>query len=286
MMKSLLIVSGRSGSGKSSALNILEDLGFYCIDNLPLSLLPALVQHLEQKSDLHKIGVGVDVRSLPDDLKQFDNVINQIDALGIQTDTLFLDARDDVLIARFSATRRKHPLSNPYTSLKEAIKKEGELLDPVATRASFYLDTSTLNVHELQQILALRLSHENRVTIFLESFGYKHGVPLDADFVFDVRCLPNPHWQSSLRELTGQQQPIKDFLTGHPDVESLFHDISEFLLKWLPRLSADHRHYLTVAIGCTGGQHRSVYMVERLQESLRAVLPHIQTLHRELVHQK
>lgn len=285
-MKNLLIVSGRSGSGKSSALNILEDLGFYCIDNLPLSLLPALITHLEQTSDIKKIGVGVDVRSLPEDLKQFDHILSQIDALGTQTDTLFLDARDDILIARFSATRRKHPLSNPHTSLKEAIQKEGELLDPIATRASFYLDTSALNVHELQHTLATRLSHENKVTIFLESFGYKHGVPLDADFVFDVRCLPNPHWQASLRELTGQQQAIKDFLTGHADVESLYHDISEFLLKWLPRLSSDHRHYLTVAIGCTGGQHRSVYMVERLHESLKKVLPHIQILHRELVPKK
>jgi UPF0042 nucleotide-binding protein len=124
------------------------------------------------------------------------------------------------------------------------------------------------------------------VTILLESFGYKHGVPLDADFVFDVRCLPNPHWQTSLRDMTGLQQPIKDFLTGHTEVEALYHDISQFLLKWLPRLSTDHRHYLTVAIGCTGGQHRSVYMVERLHESLRTVLPHIQILHRELVHQK
>lgn len=285
-MKHLLIVSGRSGSGKSSALNILEDLGFYCIDNLPISLLPSLIKHLEVTSDIRKIGVGVDVRSLPDDLRQFDKVLSDIDALGIQTDTLFLDARDDVLIARFSSTRRKHPLSNPHTSLKEAIAKESELLDPIANRASIYLDTSILNVHELQHTLTTRLAHDNKIIIFLESFGYKHGVPLDADFVFDVRCLPNPHWQTSLRDLTGKEQAIKDFLTGHADVESLYHDISDFLLKWLPRLSSDHRHYLTVAIGCTGGQHRSVYMVERLFQSLSPVLPLIQILHRELVRQK
>ncbi|HNL36349.1 MAG TPA: RNase adapter RapZ [Agitococcus sp.] len=285
-MNNLLIVSGRSGSGKSSALNILEDLGYYCIDNLPLSLLPSLIVHLKSTSSIQKVGVGVDVRSLPDDFNNFHQVISDIEKLGIQTNTLFLDARDDILIARFSSTRRRHPLSNQNTSLKEAIEKETLLLDPIASKASIYLDTSSLNVHELQHLLAVRLSGDNQVTLLLESFGYKHGVPLDADFVFDVRCLPNPHWQSSLRELTGKQQEIKDFLNGHPEVEALYYDISQFLIKWLPRLSADHRHYLTVAIGCTGGQHRSVYMVERLYESLKTILPHIQTLHRELVRRK
>ncbi|HMU86872.1 MAG TPA: RNase adapter RapZ [Agitococcus sp.] len=285
-MNNLLIVSGRSGSGKSSALNILEDLGYYCIDNLPLSLLPSLIVHLKSTSSIQKVGVGVDVRSLPDDFNNFHQVISDIEKLGIQTNTLFLDARDDILIARFSSTRRRHPLSDQNTSLKEAIEKETLLLDPIASKASIYLDTSSLNVHELQHLLAVRLSGDNQVTLLLESFGYKHGVPLDADFVFDVRCLPNPHWQSSLRELTGKQQEIKDFLNGHPEVEALYYDISQFLIKWLPRLSADHRHYLTVAIGCTGGQHRSVYMVERLYESLKTILPHIQTLHRELVRRK
>lgn len=285
-MNNLLIVSGRSGSGKSSALNILEDLGYYCIDNLPLSLLPSLIVHLKSTSSIQKVGVGVDVRSLPDDFNNFHQVISDIEKLGIQTNILFLDARDDILIARFSSTRRRHPLSNQNTSLKEAIEKETLLLDPIASKASIYLDTSSLNVHELQHLLAVRLSGDNQVTLLLESFGYKHGVPLDADFVFDVRCLPNPHWQSSLRELTGKQQEIKDFLNGHPEVEALYYDISQFLIKWLPRLSTDHRHYLTVAIGCTGGQHRSVYMVERLYESLKTILPHIQTLHRELVRRK
>lgn len=285
-MNNLLIVSGRSGSGKSSALNILEDLGYYCIDNLPLSLLPSLIVHLKSTSSIQKVGVGVDVRSLPDNFNNFHQVISDIEKLGIQTNTLFLDARDDILIARFSSTRRRHPLSDQNTSLKEAIEKETLLLDPIASKASIYLDTSSLNVHELQHLLAVRLSGDNQVTLLLESFGYKHGVPLDADFVFDVRCLPNPHWQSSLRELTGKQQEIKDFLNGHPEVEALYYDISQFLIKWLPRLSTDHRHYLTVAIGCTGGQHRSVYMVERLYESLKTILPHIQTLHRELVRRK
>ena len=285
-MNNLLIVSGRSGSGKSSALNILEDLGYYCIDNLPLSLLPSLIVHLKSTSSIQKVGVGVDVRSLPDDFNNFHQVISDIEKLGIQTNTLFLDARDDILIARFSSTRRRHPLSDKNTSLKEAIEKETLLLDPIASKASIYLDTSSLNVHELQHLLAVRLSGDNQVTLLLESFGYKHGVPLDADFVFDVRCLPNPHWQVSLRELTGKEQAIKEFLNGHPEVEALYYDISQFLIKWLPRLSTDHRHYLTVAIGCTGGQHRSVYMVERLYESLKTILPHIQTLHRELVRRK
>lgn len=285
-MKQLLIVSGRSGSGKSSALNILEDLGYYCIDNLPLSLLPSLIVHLQSTSStIQQVGIGVDVRSLADDFNHFDQVLNDISNLGIQTNTLFLDARDDILIARFSSTRRRHPLSNSKLSLPAAIEQENILLDPIASRASIYLDTSNLNVHELQHILSLRLSSPHQATLLLESFGYKHGVPLDADFVFDVRCLPNPHWQASLREFTGKEQAIKDFLNGHPEVEALYYDISQFLIKWLPRLGTDHRHYLTVAIGCTGGQHRSVYMVERLYETLKTILPHIQTLHRELVRQ-
>lgn len=285
-MKKLLIVSGRSGSGKSSALNILEDLGYFCIDNLPLSLLPSLVKHFHATPHISRIGVGVDVRSLPDDLSRFDKVMSELDSLGVQTDTLFLDARDDVLLARFSATRRRHPLSTDTVSLSEAIQQEKAILDPIASRASVYLDTSTLNVHELQQTLAARLANTAQITILFESFGYKHGVPLDADFVFDVRCLPNPHWQTSLRELTGQDQAVHDFLDGHAEVEALFHDISQFLLKWLPRITADHRHYLTVAIGCTGGQHRSVYIVERLADFMTSRVPNIQTLHRELLRKR
>lgn len=285
-MKKLLIVSGRSGSGKSSALNILEDLGYFCIDNLPLSLLPSLVEHLQASPTVSRIGVGVDVRSLPDDLAQYNSVLNELQGLGIQTDTLFLDARDDVLLARFSSTRRRHPLSSDSVSLSEAIEQEKRILDPIASRASVYLDTSNLNVHELQQTLAVRLSNTSQVTILFESFGYKHGVPLDADFVFDVRCLPNPHWQTSLRDMTGQDEAVRNFLQGHVEVEALFHDISEFLLKWLPRLTADHRHYLTVAIGCTGGQHRSVYIVERLAQHMAGKVANIQILHRELIRKR
>lgn len=282
-MRKLLIVSGRSGSGKSSALNILEDLGYFCIDNLPLSLLPALVSHFQGVDSVTRIGVGVDVRSLPDDLRRYDQVLSELDSLGITVDTLFLDARDDVLLARFSSTRRKHPLSNDNRSLSEAIFQEKSILDPIASRASLYLDTSALNVHELQQTLATRLTSNAQVTVLFESFGFKHGVPLDADFVFDVRCLPNPHWQASLRELTGLDQPVADFLYGHPEVEALYHDISQFLVKWLPRLTSDHRHYLTVAIGCTGGQHRSVYMVDRLARYMAGHVASIQTFHRELI---
>ncbi|MDO8329150.1 MAG: RNase adapter RapZ [Fluviicoccus sp.] len=285
-MKKLLIVSGRSGSGKSSALNILEDLGYFCIDNLPLSLLPSLVHYFQTSPTVSRIGVGVDVRSLPDDLSRFDSVLAELDNMGVSSDTLFLDARDDVLLARFSSTRRKHPLSTDSRSLSEAIEQEKIILDPIASRASVYLDTSNLNVHELQQTLAARLSNNSQVTILFESFGYKHGVPLDADFVFDVRCLPNPHWQTSLREKTGLDKPVADFLDNHPEVEALFHDISEFLLKWLPRLTADHRHYLTVAIGCTGGQHRSVYMVDRMADFMKNRVANIQTLHRELIRKK
>lgn len=285
-MNKLLIISGRSGSGKSSALNILEDLGYFCIDNLPLTLLPSLIQHFRNTPHVNRIGVGVDVRSQPDDLGQYDQVLEQLQGLGIQTDTLFLDARDDVLLARFSATRRRHPLSTDVISLSEAIEQEKRILDPIASRASVYLDTSNMNVHELQHTLSARLANTSQVTVLFESFGYKHGVPLDADFVFDVRCLPNPHWQASLRELTGQDVAVQSFLEGHAEVEALFHDISTFLLKWLPRITTDHRHYLTVAIGCTGGQHRSVYIVERLTCYMAGKVSNIQTLHRELIRKR
>lgn len=285
-MKKLLIISGRSGSGKSSALNILEDLGYFCIDNLPVSLLPSLIQHFNKAPHITRIGVGVDVRSLPDDLGQFNQVVSELRSLGIQTDTLFLDARDDILLARFSATRRRHPLSSDSVSLSAAIDQEKRILDPIASCASVYLDTSNLNVHELQQILAERLANNSVATVLFESFGFKHGVPLDADFVFDVRCLPNPHWQASLRDLTGQDEAVRLFLEGHADVESLFNDISSFLLKWLPRMTTDHRHYLTVAIGCTGGQHRSVYIVERLARFMKGKVSNIQLHHRELIRKK
>jgi len=282
----LLVVSGRSGSGKSTALHVLEDLGFYCVDNLPLPLLKELATTLRARAStgITRLAVGVDARNVPGELEHFNDVIHSVEAEGIRTEVIFLDARDDILLARFSSTRRKHPLSTRSRSLKEAIELERTLLDPVATRASLRLDTSELNVHELRETLAERLSgHEGRgLTVLLESFAFKHGVPLDADIVFDVRCLPNPHWHTDLRPLTGVDIPVKEFLDDKPLVEELYADISAFLLKWLPHFRGNDRSYMTVAIGCTGGQHRSVYMVERIAAGLVAEVPHVQIRHRDL----
>lgn len=282
----LLVVSGRSGSGKSTALHVLEDLGFYCVDNLPLSLLTGLATTLRSRASgpVARLAVGVDARNLPDELEHFDEVMRALEAETINTEVIFLDARDDILFARFSSTRRRHPLSNRSRSLKEAIELERGLLDAVSARASLRLDTSELNVHELRETLADRLSgHEGRgLTVLLESFAFKHGVPLDADVVFDVRCLPNPHWNAELRPLTGLDAPVAGFLEGKPLVEELYADISAFLLKWLPHFRGNDRSYMTVAIGCTGGQHRSVYMVERIARGLPSELPNVQVRHRDL----
>lgn len=279
-MKKLLIVSGRSGSGKSSALHMLEDLGYYCIDNLPLSLLPDIVAKLDHENHLDMLALGVDVRTPRSDLMQFDDVLQQLSQYG-QPEVLFLNARDDVLVARFSSTRRRHPLSEKYSTLAEALRGEEGLLAGIARHATLTLDTSSLNVHELQHTLSLKMGRGDGLILILESFGYKRGIPLDADFVFDVRHLPNPHWQPELRALTGLDAGVQQFFAQQPIMNDMYQDLHEFLKKWLPVFAEGHRHYLTVAVGCTGGQHRSVYLVDRLSQALRAQCP-TQTLHREL----
>jgi len=281
----LLIISGRSGSGKTTALHVLEDMGYYCVDNLPLALLPQLADSVKNRPDgaSTRLAIGVDARNVPDDLLQFDNILREVSARDVQVTTVYLDARDDVLLARFSATRRRHPLSTRSRSLKEAIDLERTLLDPVSTHATLHLDTSALNVHELRSQLRERLEgHADlSLTVLFQSFAYKHGVPLDADLVFDVRCLPNPHWQPELRPKTGQDAEVQAFLNGDAVVESLYMDLSSFLLKWLPEFRQNDRSYVTVAIGCTGGQHRSVYMVERIAAHFRDEL-HVQVRHRDI----
>lgn len=279
-MKKLLIVSGRSGSGKSSALHMLEDLGYYCIDNLPLSLLPDIVARLDREKNLDMLALGVDVRTPRSDLMQFEEIYQQLQKYA-EPEILFLNARDDVLLARFASTRRRHPLTDRYSTLSEALHAEESLLAPIARHASLSLDTSSLNIHELQHTLSVKMGQGDRMILILQSFGYKRGVPLDADFVFDVRHLPNPHWQPDLRALTGMDKEVQDFFATHAAVEDMYQDILKFLQKWLPVFAEGHRNYLTVAIGCTGGQHRSVYMVNRLCDVLKAQWP-TQTLHREL----
>ena len=279
-MKKLLIVSGRSGAGKSSTLHMLEDLGYYCIDNLPLALLAEIVAKLDAQNNIDMLALGVDVRTPHSDLMQFEDILEELKK-HCPIEVIFLNARDDVLLARYGATRRRHPLSDRYSTISEALQAEESLLSGIARHATLTLDTSNLNVHELQHTLSVKTGQSERMILILQSFGYKRGVPLDADFMFDVRHLPNPHWQPDLRALTGMDLEVQEFLTSNTDVNEMYNDILTFLLKWLPVFAASHRHYLTVAIGCTGGQHRSVYMVNRLADALKAQWP-TQTLHREL----
>ena len=281
-MKRILIVSGRSGSGKSSALHILEDIGYYSIDNLPLSLLPDIVAKLEQENHLDMLALGLDVRTPRSDLIEFESILERLKEHG-KVEVLFLNARDDVLVSRFGATRRRHPLADRYPSLQEALTAEEMLLAPIADRATLTLDTTNLNVHDLKHTLSVKMGQGDQMILILQSFGYKHGIPLDADFVFDIRHLPNPHWQPDLRPKTGLDKAVQEFLDTNEHVNTMFGDIYQFLLKWMPIFAEGHRHYLTVAIGCTGGQHRSVYMVNRLSDALKLQWP-TQTLHREMKH--
>lgn len=264
----LYIVSGTSGSGKSIALHALEDLGYYCIDNLPVGLLPAFVQELlsAEREGYSNAAVGVDARNLANDFAILPGALQQLRDSGIPYQILFLDADDDTLLKRFSETRRRHPLTRGDTPLADAIQHERTLLEPIASRADLRLDTSHTNVHQLRDLVQAHVgaSASGKLSLLFESFGYKHGIPVDADFVFDIRCLPNPHWQPSLRAFTGRDPHVIEFLEQHPEVEQMFQSISGFLATWLPQFETIGRSYLTVAIGCTGGQHRSVYFAERL----------------------
>lgn len=281
-MKRILIVTGQSGSGKSSALQVLEDLGYYCIDNLPLALLPEIVDKLDQENNLEQLALGVDVRSTRADLQEFDLVFEQLQKHG-SVDIIYLTTQDQELIARFSASRRPHPLASRFKSLNECIQEEKILLMPIQLRSTVHIDTTDKSVHDLKHTLLTKLGQTDNLILILQSFGYKHGIPLDADYVFDVRHLPNPHWELELRKFSGLDQPVQEFLQKSDQVEDMFNDIYHFLDKWLPTFSEGHRHYMTVSIGCTGGQHRSVYIVDRLKKALEAKWS-IQVLHREMKH--
>lgn len=269
----LIIVSGRSGSGKSTALDVLEDNGFYCIDNLPAGLLPELAERaLVHTELLHpQVAVSIDARNLPSHLQRFPELLDEVRARHIQVDVLFLDAEEGTLLKRFSETRRRHPLTNENRSLAEAIRDEATLLHPIADLADLRLDTTSLNLYQLRDALRLRLLNtpEPGTAFLVESFGFKRGMPVDADLVFDVRCLPNPHYDPVLRPLTGRDQPVIDFLERVPEVGRMVGDIYAFVASWLPSYVNDNRSYLTVAIGCTGGQHRSVYIAEQLAARFR-----------------
>lgn len=282
----LVIVSGRSGSGKSTALHVLEDLGFYCIDNLPIGLLLPLADEalISEESRLEKIAVSIDARNLSTGIDQFTDIVNQFKHRHFDMDIIYLDALNQTLLKRFHATRRKHPLSNDSVSLKEAIEAEKELLAPISSSADLIVDTSDMTMYQLRDLIKERVVGRTGqdIAILFQSFGFKHGVPIDADFVFDVRCLPNPYWDQSLRAFTGRDKPIHTFLEQQPETGEMLGDIVSYLNKWLPQFANSNRSYLTVGVGCTGGQHRSVYICEKLGETFKAMQSNVQVRHKEL----
>ncbi|WP_185268787.1 RNase adapter RapZ [Halopseudomonas xiamenensis] len=281
----LVVVSGRSGSGKSTALHLLEDNGFYCIDNLPAGLLPELARQANNTDlSLPKVAISIDARNLPSDLQRFPELLKQVRDAGIHCDVLFLAATDEVLIKRFSETRRKHPLTDGNLSLGEAIAAELKVLEPIIDLASLKIDTSHLTLYQLRDLLKQRLlsSQSNSPSILIQSFGFKRGVPVDADLVFDVRCLPNPYWKPDLRPFSGKDKQICDYLDAEPDVQDMYQDIFHFLQKWLPRYAAGERSYMSIGIGCTGGHHRSVYIAERLVRELSVHSSNLLIRHRDL----
>jgi UPF0042 nucleotide-binding protein len=282
---SFFIVSGLSGSGKSIALQALEDIGFYCIDNLPAGLLPHFAEQLRasQNGTITNTAVGIDARNrtfldvLPESLRR-------LQTLGVDYRIIYLESDDATLMRRFKETRRKHPLTGPETPLLEGIRLERELLAPLSFNPALRIDTTHTTPHELRARVQdfARAGDLPGMTLLFESFGYKKGIPADADYVFDVRCLPNPHWQLELRPHTGRDQPVIAFLEKQPDVPKMLDDLIRFLERWLPGFEAERRSYLTIAVGCTGGQHRSVYFIERLATHFQQSGRKIQIRHREL----
>jgi len=282
----LVVISGRSGSGKTSALNILEDVGFTCIDNMPSSLLPELVHQLTIDSSNRELllAVGIDARNLMGDLSGIPKTLKQIEGEGVAVDVLFLQAHSSDLLRRYSETRRKHPLSSDSVGLKEAIALEKKLLAPIADIADRVIDSSGLSLHQLRDLIRNTVvpnSHET-MSILFQSFGFKRGMPNDADFVFDVRCLPNPYWKTELRTQTGNDTAVIQFLESQVDVASMLADIIGYLTRWIPKFQSNNRSYLTVAVGCTGGQHRSVYIANRLYEHFSKQHQTVQIMHKEL----
>lgn len=281
----LVVISGRSGSGKSTALDLLEDLGFYCIDNLPVGLLQSLLDQVQiGQSQMSSVAVSIDARNIHADLANFSEIINRLDHKLCQLEIIYLDADSDTLLTRFSATRRKHPLTGPDIPLLEAIDREKTVLQHIANMADLTVDTTHLSMHQLRSMIKERVVQKqgSDMSLLFESFGFKHGIPKDSDLVFDVRCLPNPYWDPALRQFTGQDPQIQAFLQNEEHVNAMFNDIQDFLKKWLPQFEANNRTYMTVSIGCTGGQHRSVYMSERLFAAYQNEFSNVQVRHREL----
>ncbi|MBX2847708.1 MAG: RNase adapter RapZ [Acidiferrobacterales bacterium] len=282
------IVSGTSGSGKTIALQVLEDLGFYCIDNLPASLMPEMAARLNKNNQANKsaqnCAISIDSRN-QDFIGNLKDSFDSLSSLNIEVFVVFLDADDETLLKRFSETRRKHPLSDKNTSLSEAICKERKLLAHISDIADHHISTTNRTPHELRSIIRNQAANlgEKSLTLLFLSFGFKYGNPGDADFVFDVRCLPNPYWEDDLRELTGLNPSVAEFLSGQPACIDMYEHIGDFIQHWLPNFIEDNRNYITVAIGCTGGKHRSVFLADRLQRHFTTNEKiQIQVRHREL----
>ncbi len=286
----LVIISGLSGSGKTVALHTLEDEDYYCIDNLPVGLLPQFVaQLLSRRVQLYDdVAIGIDARSNSEDLREFNSIIKEIQKSDvsnkIEIEIIYLQAELDTLIKRFSDTRRKHPLTRKGLPLSEAIEVEKNLLKDVASAANLYIDTTYTNIHELRDYIKERVVKRERsnLSLLFHSFGFKNGAPSDSDFVFDVRCLPNPHWEPNLRALTGQDPEVIEFLQEQDDVQQMLQHIKDYLNFVIPKFIKQNRYYLTISIGCTGGQHRSVFIAETLHDDFRNHLEHVSIHHREL----
>lgn len=278
----LIILSGRSGSGKTISLNALEDFGFYCVDNLPVIMLPELTKKLDD--DQTQLAVSIDARNIPKDINELKTVIAQVKKPGKHCNIVYLDAEDDTILSRFSETRRKHPLSSGDMPLQEALKQEQTLLSPLSNMADLTIDTTRLSKHQLSSLIWERVAKApaNQLQVLFKSFGFKHGIPSDADFIFDVRCLPNPYWQAGLRVHSGLDAEVEEFLEAQPEVNLMVEDIINFLENWIPKFEADNRSYLTIGIGCTGGQHRSVYIAQKVLQSIKKQTTQVQIRHRDL----
>lgn len=283
----LVVVTGISGSGKSIALDMLEDLDFYCIDNLPSGLVKLFLEQAERGAleTYTKTAIALDARNLPDELIKVPEMISSLKAAGTQVDVIFLDASDDVVIKRYAESRRRHPLSRKGLSLAEAIAAERKVLSPLYDLADLIIDSSRTNVHQLRRIVGERVAERQADSLALNftSFGFKHGLPHDADYVFDIRFLPNPYWENELRDFNGLDQPVIDFLNSSSEVQEFFNSLTAFLEPCLASQKKQNRSFITVALGCTGGRHRSVFLCEKLAEHFRDKYPQVSVRHTELL---
>lgn len=280
----LIVISGRSGSGKSTALNALEDAGYHCIDNFPVSLLQSLVHNTLRNPTAATTHLAVCIDARSKDLTLFPEILLSADRMDVDCQVVYIDASSPTLVKRFSETRRRHPLTNAETDLRQAIDAEAEVLEGIADVADLTIDSTRLSAQDLRETMTTRVIEKSRsgINLLFRSFGFKQGVPVDVDVVFDLRCLPNPYWQAELRSFNGTDSQIKTYLDAQPMVSAMFEDVSRYLDTWIPQFEANSRVYMTVGLGCTGGHHRSVYFAERLAHHFSNTFDNVLVRHREL----